>query len=106
MITLLLHQLRLLRFVCGGHRQLTLENLALRRQLAVYKRTANGPKLQQTDRLPWVWLSRVWPACRIIVRGPACGAFFSLTALTERGDEHVHCGVRPHGGPNSWVKFQ
>jgi len=30
MITLLLHLLRLLPFLCGGHRQLALENLALR----------------------------------------------------------------------------
>src|SRR5437867_1022863 len=56
--------LRLLPFLCGGHRQLALENLALRQQLAVYKRTANRPKLQQSDRLLWVWLSRVWPAWR------------------------------------------
>ncbi len=37
MITLLLHLLRLLPFLCGGHRRLPLENLALRQQLAVYK---------------------------------------------------------------------
>ncbi len=41
MITLLLHLLRLLPFLCGGHCQLALENVALRQQLAVYKRTAN-----------------------------------------------------------------
>jgi hypothetical protein len=35
MITLLLHRLRLFPFLCGGHRQLALENLALRQQLAV-----------------------------------------------------------------------
>ena len=40
MITLLLQLLRLFPFLCGGHRQLALENLALRQQLAVYKRTA------------------------------------------------------------------
>ena len=34
MITFLLHLLRLLPFLCGGHRQLALENLALRQQLA------------------------------------------------------------------------
>jgi hypothetical protein len=34
MITLLLHLLRLLPFLCGGHRELALENLALRQQLA------------------------------------------------------------------------
>ena len=51
MITLLLHVLRLLPFLCSGHHQLALENLALRQQLAVYKRTANRPKLRRHDRL-------------------------------------------------------
>jgi hypothetical protein len=37
--TLLLHCLRLFPFLCGGPRQLALENLVLRQQLAVYKRT-------------------------------------------------------------------
>src|SRR5256885_3822629 len=64
MITLLLHLLRLLPFLCGGHRQLALENLALRHQLAVYKRTTTRPKLRTTDRLFWVWLARVWAEWR------------------------------------------
>ena len=64
MITLLLHLLRLLPFLCGGHRQLALENLALRQQLAVYKRTTTRPKLRRTDRLFWVWLARVWAGWR------------------------------------------
>jgi hypothetical protein len=38
MITLLLHLLRLLPFLCGDHRQLAIQNLALRHQLAVYNR--------------------------------------------------------------------
>jgi hypothetical protein len=42
MITFLLHLLRLLPFLCGGHRQLAIATLALRQQLAVYKRTAYG----------------------------------------------------------------
>jgi hypothetical protein len=53
MITLLLHVLRLLPFLGGGHRQLAMENLALRQQLAVYKRTVTRPKLRMTDRLFW-----------------------------------------------------
>jgi putative transposase len=60
MITFLLHLLRLLPFLCGGHRQLALENLALRQQLAIYKRTVSRPKLRRSDRLFWAWLSRVW----------------------------------------------
>ena len=45
MITLLLYLLRLLPFLCDGRRQLALENLALRQQLVVYKRTATRPRL-------------------------------------------------------------
>jgi len=45
MISLLLNLLRLCPFLCGGHRQLALQNLALRQQLAAYKRTASRPKL-------------------------------------------------------------
>ncbi len=64
MITLLLYLLRLLPFLCDGRRQLALENLALRQQLAVYKRMARRPKLRRSDRLFWVWLARVWVGWR------------------------------------------
>ncbi len=59
MISTLVHLLRLVPFLCGGHRQLALENPALRQQLAMYKRTATRPKLRRSDRLFWVWLPRV-----------------------------------------------
>jgi putative transposase len=64
MITLVLHLLRSLPFIFGGHRQLALENLALRQQLAVYKRTVPRPKLCTTDRLLWIALARVWAGWR------------------------------------------
>src|SRR5882724_8636528 len=64
MITLLFHLLRLFPFLCGGHRQLALENLALRQQLAVYKRTVSRPKLRWSDRFFWRWSSRVWTGWR------------------------------------------
>jgi hypothetical protein len=64
MITLLLHMLRLLPFLCGGHRQVAIENLALRQQLTVYKRTATRPRLRTTDRPFWVGLARVWTGWR------------------------------------------
>jgi transposase InsO family protein len=63
-ITLVLHLLRFLPFLIGGHRPLALENLALRQQLAVYRRTAPRPKLRTTDRLFWVGLARVWAGWR------------------------------------------
>ena len=64
MITLLLHLLRLLPVLFGGHRQLALENLALRQQLAVYKRMMTRPRLRRTDGLIWVWLARIWAGWR------------------------------------------
>ena len=64
MITLLLHLLRLFQFLCGGHRQLAIGNLALRQQLAVYERTATRPRLRTTDRLFWLALARVWTGWR------------------------------------------
>jgi putative transposase len=64
MITFVLHSLRLLPFLLGGHRHLALENLALRQQLDVYKRTVARPPLRRADRLFWVALSRVWAGWR------------------------------------------
>ncbi len=64
MITLLFHLLRVLPFLFGGHRQLAIENLALRQQLAVYKRAVTRPSLRKTDRVFWVGLARVWAGWR------------------------------------------
>jgi hypothetical protein len=36
---------------------LLVENLALRQQLAVLKRSVKRPKLRNRDRVFWVWLS-------------------------------------------------
>jgi transposase InsO family protein len=44
-----------------SQRKLALENLALRQQLAVLKRTTKRPKLNKVDRAFWVALSRLWP---------------------------------------------
>ena len=64
MISTLLHLLRLFPFLCGGHRQLALENLALRQQLAIYKRTLARPQLRTTHRLFWAGLARIWTGWR------------------------------------------
>src|SRR5258705_13913271 len=64
MATLLLHLLRLLPMLCRDHRQVALENLALRHQLAVYKKMVNRPKLLSSDRLVWVAVSRGWAGWR------------------------------------------
>jgi transposase InsO family protein len=43
-----------------SHRELVLENLALRQQLAVLKHRTKRPKLTNADRAFWVLLSRLW----------------------------------------------
>jgi hypothetical protein len=50
---------------------LQLENLALRHQLAMLRRSIKRPKLNSADRLFWAWLSQVWcdwRSCLLIVR--------------------------------------
>ena len=45
--------------------QLQLENLALRQQLTVLRRSApKRLKLTPADRMFWVWLRRVWADCK------------------------------------------
>ena len=67
MIPFVFRLVRLLNLALPSRRSLILENLALRQQLAVYKRSAKRPRLRQTDRLFWVWLSRCWSDWRSVV---------------------------------------
>jgi putative transposase len=62
-----------LRATLKVRRDLTLENLALRQQLAVLKRSQTRPKIKQSDRLFWTLLSRTWSGWRaaLIVVKPA-----------------------------------
>src|SRR2546428_5507486 len=63
-VTPLLRLLRLLPLRGGAHRHVALENLALRHQLAVYKKTVTRPKVRRSDRVFWVALARVWAGWR------------------------------------------
>lgn len=47
-----------------SHRQLALENVALRHQLEVLQRNAKRPRLKPSDRALWAVLSRVLPDWR------------------------------------------
>lgn len=60
MVASILHCFRFLLWVFSGHRAVTLENLALRRQLAIYKRNSKRPKLTQAHRWFWIVLARLW----------------------------------------------
>src|SRR5216683_4007932 len=52
--------LRSLRLICGGHRAVALENLALRQQLGAFRRAVGRPQLRTRDRLFWVLLAKAW----------------------------------------------
>ena len=53
-----------LRSTVRTHRELALENLALRQQLAVWRARQPRPRLTATDRIFWVVLSRLWKSGR------------------------------------------
>ena len=50
----------LLRALISSQTALSAENLALRQQLAVLRRSVKRPKLRARDRLFWVLLYRLW----------------------------------------------
>ena len=54
------HVVRLLIVLSGGHRTLALENLALRQQLAAYRRARAKPAVRWSDRLFWIGLRLAW----------------------------------------------
>lgn len=76
MIHLVYALLATARLSLRSRRELALENLALRQQLAVLKRSSKRPKLAKMDRAFWVALSRLWtswPHALILVK-PTWGA--------------------------------
>jgi putative transposase len=60
MLMALLSVLRLMILVLTGHKQVVLENAALRQQVAILKRGIPRPKLRPRDRLFWLVLMRLW----------------------------------------------
>src|SRR2546430_2298156 len=56
--------LRTFRSAVRTRRELALENLALRQQLAVWKARQPRPRLTAMDRIFWVVLSRLWKGWR------------------------------------------
>ena len=63
--------IRFVILLLGGHKQVALENAALRQQLAVFKRDVKRPRLLRRDRLFWIALRTIWNDWRsalVIVR--------------------------------------
>ena len=52
------------RVIFRSQANLVAENLALRQQLAVLQRKAKRPRLRNSDRIFWAWLSRLWNGWR------------------------------------------
>ena len=85
MLELLIVIGRALALALRGHRELVLENLALRQQLTAMKRTTKRPRLQTRDRLFWIALrstsggtgARRWCSCS---RTPSCGGIATGSA--------------------------
>jgi putative transposase len=71
MASIILFLFRYLRLLGSDHQAVALENLALRRQLAAFRRKRERPKLTESDRLFWIGLSRLWAGWKgalVIVR--------------------------------------
>jgi len=54
---------RILRFILlifAGHKEVALENAALRQQLAILKRDRPRPTLHRRDRLFWILVMKMW----------------------------------------------
>jgi hypothetical protein len=64
MLTALVVLLRSIALICRGHRDVALENLALRQQLAALTRTVKRPELRTSDRVFLILLSKGWWAWR------------------------------------------
>ncbi len=65
------HILFALRAALADRRRLTLENIALRQQLAVLKRSVKRPKLEDRDRIFWISMVRAldtWRETLLIVK--------------------------------------
>ncbi len=62
-----------LRALLGRSAAVSLENLALRHQLAVLQRSVRRPRLRRRDRIFWLWLARLWAGWRssLVIVQPA-----------------------------------
>ena len=71
MVTWIIAVVRLLIVLAGRHRSLGLENVALRQQLALYRRTRPKTIMRWPDRLFWIGLRaawRDWKSALVVIR--------------------------------------
>lgn len=72
-MTLLSLQFGLFRTLVCSRTALALENLALRQQLAAFRRSVARPRLRRRGRMYWVCLSQIWNGWRstLVIVQPA-----------------------------------
>ncbi|MDT8301470.1 MAG: integrase core domain-containing protein [Sedimentisphaerales bacterium] len=70
-LTMLIYEF--LKLIFRSKLNIVLENLALRQQLVVQQRSIKMPKIENWDRIFWIWLSRFWSNWRsslIVAKAP------------------------------------
>jgi len=102
---------------CRGHRELVVENLALRQQLIALKRSSRQLRVQARDRLSWIALAATWRRWRAalvlvqpetVVRWQRVASPTMDETITVRRPSSNDCsqdpGTRPrHGSVESFV---
>jgi putative transposase len=85
-----------IRALVGRATAVTLENVALRHQLAILQRAALRPRIRRRDRIFWVCLSRLWGNWRasLLIIQPA-----TVLAWHRQGFQ-LYCGA-----PRSILSF-
>ncbi len=71
------HLLMLVRLLIEDRRRLVLENVGLRHQLVVLKRSVSRPRIQDSDRVFWILMRRTLEEWRV----------FSLSLQVMRTDQ-------------------
>ena len=100
MLSWLLAMLNTVRYLFKTHRQLSLENLALRQQLAMLKPSVKRPQVSAIDRLFWVLFSKYvdgWQAMLHALHPDTVMRWHreSFRRYWNRKSRHQHAGRPP-----------
>ncbi len=92
----------LLQLVVKDRAQLALENIALRHQLAVYKRSVKRPRIEDRDRIFWLAVMRLlreWREALVIVKPATAVRWHRQGFCTTGGGSHE---PSPGGHRSAW----
>src|SRR5215831_10006755 len=106
MLNAILVAVRFVILAFSGHKQVVLENAALRQQLAVFKRNVPRPKLNNRDRLFWIGLYMIWQDWKsplIFVR-PETVTSWQQKRCKRYWWKFSH--AKPAGRPRTWPEIR